>query len=280
MMLVGRLGGGCRALRPLRRGLCDDASLEAFQSLVQRGLGVGEQMRDMREPMAHMLRKRGWFACDGLIGAEHCAAIRRECETLREGGLFSQSYSEVAETGEKIWRTGVEAMELRPDSWKAAPTLVAYVAEMMREVPQVMNTEFEGLSLSSATFGHKLAVSTGGGAHYPKHLDNTLGAPHDARKLTAILYLNPNWNEDNGGAIRLYDSLTIPHHTDIAPSGDRLLLFWSDLLVHEVLPCFETEAHGHRYTFTMWFASDNMLVIGDPSDALHPLRQAHYPSKS
>ena len=107
-----------------------------------------------------------------------------------------------------------------------------------------------------------------------------LAAPRDLRKLTAILYVNPRWDEDNGGEIRLFDALGEPQHTDLAPSGDRLLLFWSDLLVHEVLPCFDTEAHAHRFTLTLWFASDNPLAIGNPTDALYPLRQAHYPTSA
>lgn len=49
-------------------------------------------------------------------------------------------------------------------------------------------------------------MSVGGGSHYPKHVDNVLGAPEDTRKLTAIYYMNRGWDEDNGGHIRLFDS--------------------------------------------------------------------------
>ena len=92
--------------------------------------------------------------------------------------------------------------------------------------------------------------------------------------------LPPGWDEANGGALRLFDSLAAePTHTELMPSGDRLVLFWSDLVVHEVLPCFETQPHGHRYTFTLWLTSDNPLVIGNPTDPLHALRETHYPRR-
>jgi len=253
--------------------------LDAFQALLERGLGVSDQVHDMREPMASKLRTRGWFACDGLLGETHIATLRREVEGLHAAGHFSQSYSEVAETGERIWRENVEAMELKPDTWESAPTLVAYLAEMMRAVPANLNAFNDQLALSTTNFGHKLAVSTGAGAHYPKHLDNTIGAPHDMRKLTAILYLNPSWDDTNGGEIRIFDGADDSQPpTELLPHGDRLLLFWSDLLVHQVMPCYEQAAHGHRFTFTMWFASDNPLAIANRSDPLYALRERHYPS--
>jgi hypothetical protein len=55
---------------------------------------------------------------------------------------------------------------------------------------------------SRQCYATKLAVSTGGGATYPRHLDNT-GLP-DTRKLTLVYYLNPDWHKDHGGHFRLF----------------------------------------------------------------------------
>ena len=265
---------------PLRRLLCSstvDKQLEDFAALVERGLGAGEQLDAMRAAMKSSLDSQGFFACDGFLGDKVCAAIRHEVESLHAGGHFEQSYSQVAETGEKIWRGHVDAMELGSDTWRSSPTLVALVSEMMRELPPVLNSSFGDLQLSSSTFGHKLACTTGHGGFYPKHLDNTIGPPGDTRKLTAIYYINPEWDEEaNGGAIRLYDRLSVEGeapYTELAPTGDRLLLFWSDLIVHEVLPSWGE----HRYTFTFWFSSDNPICIGNPRDPMYALREAHYP---
>ena len=99
----------------------------------------------------------------------------------------------------------------------------------MAALPEVVNLGFVELGttrhqhplLSSRVFGHKLAASTASGARYPKHLDNTLGAPHDTRKLTAIIYLNPEHEPSaHGGALRLYDALegSAPRvYTDLEP---------------------------------------------------------------
>lgn len=88
-------------------------------------------------------------------------------------------------------------------------------------------------------------------------------SPPQLRKLTAIYYLNPDWAASHEGAIRLFHGAAGPPtavpaggtdgaglhaqqpdslYTDLFPCGDRLLLFASDVLVHEVLPSY----HAHR----------------------------------
>jgi len=83
----------------------------------------------------------------------------------------------------------------------------------------------------------------GGGAKYVKHLDN----PDDnGRKLTLILYLNESWVQGDGGELRLYNEMG--GYEDVAPLMNRLVIFWADLIPHEVLP-----AHTERYAVTLWY---------------------------
>lgn len=225
----------------------------------------------------------------------------------------------------------------------------------MGTLPALMNACFETLLLSDETMGHKIAVSEGDGARYPRRacplattpratprfatprfaspriarraadLDNVSGAPEDMRKLTAIYYLNAleeepgeaeggeggeslgsggslgsgshggekgdsaedgggrlsvEWDVERlGGAIRLFDGLDAPSHTDVAPLGDRLLVFWSDLVVHEVLPSFATSDDDHRYTFTVWLVTHNAANLNDPRGPQYPLRVMYFPTR-
>ena len=93
---------------------------------------------------------------------------------------------------------------------------------------------------------------TSSGSYYDKHFDNS-GA-EDLRKLTVLYYLNPSWREELGGCFRIYNrpknANVVPEVIhgiqgirqgediiyDVEPKGDRLLLFWSDRLVHSVQP--------------------------------------------
>lgn len=61
------------------------------------------------------------------------------------------------------------------------------------------------------------------------------------------------------------------------PQGDLLLGFWSDELVHEVLPCFDESEQGHRYTKTIWLVSETEAAIADPEDPqVSAIRAKHF----
>ena len=90
-----------------------------------------------------------------------------------------------------------------------------------------------------------VACYPGSGTHYVKHVDNPT---RDGRCITAIYYLNPNWDATtSGGLLRMFpENLPV---VDIAPQFDRILFFWSDRRnPHEVQP-----AHRTRYAITLWY---------------------------
>ncbi|GHD67767.1 2OG-Fe(II) oxygenase [Jeongeupia chitinilytica] len=82
------------------------------------------------------------------------------------------------------------------------------------------------------------------GHFYTRHLDQHRG--EDTRVVTIVLYLNPEWGEDDGGELRLY--LDDGSHTDVAPHGGTLAVFMSDRFEHEVRP-----ARRERWSLTGWF---------------------------
>ncbi|KAK9880443.1 hypothetical protein WA026_011689 [Henosepilachna vigintioctopunctata] len=92
-----------------------------------------------------------------------------------------------------------------------------------------------------------LAVYPGSGTHYVKHVDNP---NNDGRCVTAIYYLNVNWDvQKNGGLLRIFPECARTTVADIAPLFDRLLFFWSDRQnPHEVQP-----THNTRYAITLWY---------------------------
>ena len=89
----------------------------------------------------------------------------------------------------------------------------------------------------------------GAGARYVRHLDATRQhAP--GRRITMLLYLNPAWTAADGGELRLFQRREDGDETstDIAPVGDRLLVFQSHGVPHEVL---ESRAES-RFSLTLW----------------------------
>lgn len=98
-------------------------------------------------------------------------------------------------------------------------------------------------------------VYPGGGSAYVRHTDD---ARQRVRKLTAILYANPDWSAQAGGELRLHlrrPADRAPCAKDVAPLHNRLVLFWSDARVpHEVLP-----SHALRYAVSVWYHDTRSL---------------------
>lgn len=84
------------------------------------------------------------------------------------------------------------------------------------------------------------------GAFYQKHLDAFRGSP--GRKLSTVLYLNPDWDPMAGGELVLYDEAGEDELLRLAPECGRLVLFLSEDFPHEVLPATQL-----RQSIAGWF---------------------------
>ncbi|HVJ61233.1 MAG TPA: 2OG-Fe(II) oxygenase [Tahibacter sp.] len=81
------------------------------------------------------------------------------------------------------------------------------------------------------------------GSGYARHRDRF--RDDDARVVSSVAYLNPDWRDADGGALRLHLPQG-PH--DVAPLGGTLALFLSAEIEHEVLP-----ATRERLSIAGWF---------------------------
>lgn len=94
------------------------------------------------------------------------------------------------------------------------------------------------------------------GASYGRHRDALTGDPN--RVITAIWYVNPGWQDAWGGELVA--------HLDagsraVSPREDRLVIFRSESVLHEVLP-----AYAPRFALTAWYRGAEALpLLPDPS---------------
>lgn len=80
------------------------------------------------------------------------------------------------------------------------------------------------------------------GARYVRHRDAFPGG--DNRRVTAIVYLNEAWCPEHGGQLRLH----VEPPVDVEPVLDRLVVFLSARVEHEVLP-----SNAERWAVTAWY---------------------------
>eukprot|EP00521_Asterionellopsis_glacialis_P010253 CAMPEP_0195306596 /NCGR_PEP_ID=MMETSP0707-20130614/37280_1 /TAXON_ID=33640 /ORGANISM="Asterionellopsis glacialis, Strain CCMP134" /LENGTH=276 /DNA_ID=CAMNT_0040370817 /DNA_START=274 /DNA_END=1104 /DNA_ORIENTATION=- len=222
--------------------------------------------------------------------------MRHQSIHLRQIGRFEPSWSEKIDvsTGQatRFDKEGVFACEPDGRDYDIAPDLITYMSVLLQTLPELLNrssssslsssksnhldeeheqpSSSSSFHLSATSFNAKLAVTSPGGSVYPLHIDNPQGlSVGDTRKLTCILYLNPDYQPGDGGELRIYHHQNGPqsssssrnetttttkddddddgtviaapsddecHYIDLTPEGGKMVLFWSDEIPHEVLP--------------------------------------------
>ena len=82
------------------------------------------------------------------------------------------------------------------------------------------------------------------GAFYRRHLDRF--RDDDRRAVSAVFYLNQDWQPEDGGQLRMFLADDVEH--DVQPQAGCLVVFLSGEVPHEVLP-----AGRERLSLTGWF---------------------------
>lgn len=169
------------------------------------------------------LGERGWYMRDGFAGRAVALAALEHARGLQ--------LSPAAIRRQRAQDTSVRSDHTTwLDDSPLHPCFEALRLELNR-------TAYLGLT----RFDVQLARYDAGG-HYARHFDAFPGS--DNRRVTAIVYLNPDWVPAHGGQLRLH--VEPPH--DVEPLLDRLVVFSSERVEHEVLPSF-----APRFAVTAWF---------------------------
>jgi len=271
------------------------------------------KFRQVAPPMAEALYTQGYYTTTDFLPPFLIARLRRQCVALRHhDGRFEPSWSETVDVHGRTTRfdkPGVLACEPDGRDYDTAPDLIVYLSVLVQTLPVALNQQQQPSSssmqssdntpmdLSDAAFNAKLAVTLPGGSVYPMHIDNPQGmaaAAGDTRKLTCILYLNPQYESGDGGELQIVTNTTTTNTTaseqqqqqhpdkdkrydtiDLTPVGGRLVAFWSDQMPHQVLPtaphAAADDARYDRYALTVWIPTHNAASLHPPQSKFRHL---------
>ena len=188
---------------------------------------------DPIKSIADAIHAEGYAVVQAFLDADAVSALAVECRG-----------ADLQPTAMGHGATRVERSDLRGDRTKWLHTSDASFAQRayfdaMNALRVDLNRELMlGLDELEAHFAMYAP-----GAHYARHRDRF--RDDDARVLSSVLYLNQDWLESEGGALRLY---LHDRHLDIYPSAGKLVLFLSADFEHEVLP-----ATRDRLSIAGWF---------------------------
>ena len=196
---------------------------------------------DVLELISDRIGRDGWVAIPSFIVPGMVAALGEECARLAAQGSFHDAA--IGSGADRQIAGDVRADQILWLEQSGSSEAQKECLDRFEEMRLKLNRE---LQLGLFEFECHFARYTPG-AFYRKHLDQF--SRDSRRRLSSILYLNSNWQSEDGGELRLYlERKPVSGHVDIRPDGGTLVLFLSDRFPHEVLP-----AKRERFSMTGWF---------------------------
>lgn len=196
---------------------------------------------DVLDRISDRIGRDGWVAIPSFIVPGMVAALGEECARLAAQGSFHDAA--IGSGADRQIAGDVRADQILWLEQSGSSEAQKECLDRFEEMRLKLNRE---LQLGLFEFECHFARYTPG-AFYRKHLDQF--SRDSRRRLSIILYLNSNWQSEDGGELRLYlERKPESGHVDIRPDGGTLVLFLSDRFPHEVLP-----AKRERLSLTGWF---------------------------
>lgn len=201
------------------------------------------------DALVRMLGDGGALVFDSVLGRDVAASVFSRVQALAHDG-------ELKPAG--VGRLGGHRLDqsIRQDlvAW-LTPESATEFQEIQLLFESVRIAVNEHCWLGLKRFDTQIALYPGDGARYDRHRDAFHGQTN--RRLTAIYYPNVDWRPDHGGQLRLHFG---DISEDIEPLADRLVIFLSEYLDHQVLPVFHPRA-----AITAWFYGSSSVFDGRTS---------------
>lgn len=204
---------------------------------------------DMVNIIIEDLNAHGLCVLDDFCGPQIGKAVLQEVLNIYSKGIFQD--------GQLVSKSKNDAQSIRSDKilWvDGKEPHCRFIGQVLKKIDSLVmranktpnNGKLGCYNINGRTKA-MCAVYPGSGTHYVKHVDNP---NHDGRCVTAIYYLNLNWDvKRDGGVLRIYPESEKEKMAEVAPLFDRLIFFWSDRQnPHEVQPAYST-----RYAITLWY---------------------------
>jgi len=196
------------------------------------------------------LNKFGACVIDDFLGEAQGLKILNEVLNLRkfqefqEGQLASVKAEKSIRSDQITWTDG--SSQYTPN----IRGLMNTVDKIVMTANKASNNGALGKYNITSRTKAMVACYPGEGTHYVKHIDNP---SKDGRCITAIYYLNKDWDpEKDGGSLKIYSACVKDVIAQVDPIFDRVIFFWSDRRnPHEVLP-----AYRERYAITVWYMDE------------------------
>lgn len=199
----------------------------------------------MEIPEQHLdsFEKEGYFIWEGFLDIQTLKDIVAELidlttkETFRKAGIGKDNDFQINES-----QRGDFIHWINPAEGASATKI--YLEKIEELITYLNRTFYLGIRDFECHYTHYPA-----GSFYKKHVDRHKNGSH--RIVSFVLYLNEDWNESDGGLLRLYNNTD--HFVDVLPRLGTLAVFLSEK-EHEV-----QLTQRIRMSITGWMLNEKAL---------------------
>lgn len=173
------------------------------------------------------LVEQGWFVSDDVIDLALCRSLHGELMALAAHDALVAAG--IGRGGEHHLRRDIRGDAIHWLDHGSLPQrrYLAAMDELKRSLNQSL---YLGLFEFEAHFAHYPP-----GSFYKTHVDSFQGRAN--RVVSTVLYLNPEWPEDGGGEMAIYDPETPTREVArVRPTAGTFACFLSETVPHQVLP--------------------------------------------
>ena len=206
--------------------------------------------------------------CDNFFSTEFANALLNSFPKLDNSDLWDSSNDpEIEVKMRSKWQSEFDIPDTIVDAIRVlnSSLFLKSVSEKF-DIPKLMpDPYFTGGGLNVTVSGGLLDVHVDGNYHDASGLN---------RRINAILYLNPGWQEGWGGEFGLYDETGDKLIKKIAPIHNRLVIFdTNDKSFHGLPdPLNFPEGHARRSIILYYYTKDerpsDQVTVNEPHSAL------------
>lgn len=193
-------------------------------------------MDDIFDAILNQLDEKGFAVVDEFISQQSVETLLRYGHDAIDNGEFNQAgigRQQGFHTNDAIRKDHVHWLTQQTIQ-QECPQLYNHINSLIEQLNRICFSGINQCEFHLANYEP--------GAYYKRHLDQFKN--NGDRRFTIIVYLNNQWQTQDGGQLVVYGD---KGSQTILPQAGRLVFFPSDKLEHEVLP-----ANRARWSFTGW----------------------------
>ncbi len=178
------------------------------------------------EDLIEGLIRDNYGCSDDFIAADTISGLRNRLHSLSELGKMRSAGlgSKAGHHGDNLVRGDSTSWIEKESEDRYESIFLKKIGNFIQHLNRTCYTSINGFESHYASYEQD--------SFYKRHLDQFQN--DNRRKYSVILYLNEDWQKEDGGMLSLYPNGG--KQTDIAPIGGRMVFFKSDEMEHEVHP--------------------------------------------